>query len=174
MSPAEAGAVELEEPNWRERFEDHCLRWPKLPRYLQEDSAFEATLSDWRRFHFTWLEVEINGKVQLKHKPASAIDGMVALAKLKILPPRSLIKDVPRDGATGYQADDHMWLSIAGEQWRITAIEDRIIILERTLEDKPETKQIDLTKAKWTKYVEAACAVIEAQRAPENATTLGP
>ena len=164
MSPAEAGAVDLEEPNWRERFEEHCLRWPKLPRYLQEDLAFEATLSDWRKFHFTWLEVEINGKVELKHKPAPAAEGMVALAKLKIFPPRSLIKDVPHGNGTGHQYDDHMWLSIAGEQWRVTAIEDRIMILERAFEDAPEVKQIDLTKAKWNKYVEAACAVIEAQK----------
>ena len=44
LSPAEATAVEFGEPDWKERFEAHCSRWPKLPRYLQEDGAFEATL----------------------------------------------------------------------------------------------------------------------------------
>ena len=44
MSPAEAGAVEFEEPDWRELFEDECRRHPAWPRYLQEDDAFEAVL----------------------------------------------------------------------------------------------------------------------------------
>jgi hypothetical protein len=54
-----------------------------------------------------------------------------------------------------------MWLSISGEQWRITAIEDKMLLLEKGFEDEPATMQIDLSKAKWTKYVEAAVAVLE-------------
>jgi hypothetical protein len=161
MTPFEAGQIEFEEPDWPERFEDHCLRWPNLPRYLAEDSAFEATLTDWRRFHGTPIVVE--GKT--KTKPAPAVDGMIALAKLRIFPPRNLIKDVPRDGVAGFQADDHMWLSIAGEQWRITAIEDRMLLLERGFSDAPETKQIDLGRAKWDKYIEAAVSMLEAIKA---------
>ena len=69
VSPAEARAVEYEEPDWRERFETHCARWPRLPRYLQEDSAFEATMRDWRRWHAT------------DDKPAGAVEAMIALAK---------------------------------------------------------------------------------------------
>jgi hypothetical protein len=172
MSPAEASAIELEEPDWRERFEEHCLRWPKLPRYLAEDNAFEATLSDWRRFHFTWVTVQIKGEPVQKHKPASAPDGIIALAKLRVFPPRNLIKDVPRGEPGGYQADDHMWLSIAGEQWRITAIEDKMLMLERGFEDKPAQMQINLATAKWGKYIEAACAVLAAI-APQECHDLG-
>ena len=87
VSPAEAAAVELEEPDWKERFEAHIARWPKLPRYLAENEAFEQTLKEWRRFH------------AVDNKPAIAYEGMVALARLKILPPRSLIKDIERTGA---------------------------------------------------------------------------
>jgi hypothetical protein len=158
LNPKEAGAVEIEEPDWRERFETHTLRWPKLPRYLAEDSAFEATLQDWRRFHFAWGEVDGKAKRIFPDAPA----GCVALAKLGIMPPRFLIKDVPRADIGGYQADDHMWLSIKQEQWKIIGIEDRILHLEKRFEDKPQTMQIDLTKAKWTKYVESAVAVLDA------------
>jgi hypothetical protein len=154
MTPAEAGAFEFEEPDWRERFAEHCQRWSRLPQELAESEAFEATLADWRRFH--WTPIEVDGKK--KRQPAGAVEAMVALAALRIFPPRFTIKDVPRDNATGYQADDHMWLSIAGEQWRITAVENRMLILERFMGDdsRPETKQIDLTKAKWAKHTDAA------------------
>lgn len=148
MSPAEAGAVELEEPDWVVRLQEHQLRWPKLPAYLAQDNAFEETLRDWRRFHFTW----VNGA---KHFPPASI-GVVALAKLGVMPPRWLHRDIPRSDETGYQCDEHMWLSIRQESWRILAIEDRMLCLERGFEDKPETMQIDLNKAKWNKYCEAA------------------
>lgn len=149
MSPAEAGAIELEEPDWRERFEAHALRWPRLPRYLAEDNAFEATMKDWRRFH------------RVEKQTPSAVEAMIALAILNIYPPRFLIKDVPRTDDMGYQQDEHMWLSIRGEQWRITGVEDRILHLEKRYEDKPETMQIDLNRAKWGKYVEAATALLD-------------
>jgi hypothetical protein len=155
MSPAEAGAVEFEEPDWRERFEDYCARWPRLERYQQEDEAFEATLKDWRRFH--WTPVEVNGET--KRQPAGAIEGMIALAKLGVMAPRSTLKDVPRTGAIGYQHDEHVWLQVAGEQWRVTAIEDHILFLEGMDGDK---KQIDLTRAKWNKHIDAAVAILEA------------
>lgn len=35
MTPAEAAAIQYEEPDWRWLFEEQCQRWPKLPRYLQ-------------------------------------------------------------------------------------------------------------------------------------------
>jgi len=161
MSPAEAGEVIYEEPCWRERFAEHCLRWPKLPKYLAEAEAFEATLFDWRRFH--WTPVDVDGKE--KRKPAGAIDAMVALAALRIFPPRHTVRDVPRDGATGYQYDDQMWVSISQEQWRIVGVENRMLLLERLMGDdsRPETKQIDLTKAKWNKYCEAAAAALKEQ-----------
>jgi hypothetical protein len=156
VTPREAGQVELEEPDWRERFEEHANRWPKLPPYLAWDNAFEAVMREWRQFHFTW--VELGGKA--KRNPAGATEAMIALARLKIFPARFLIKDVPRTDACGYQADEHMWLSIRQEQWRITGVEDRMLCLEKRFEDKPETMQIDLAKAKWTKYCDAAAAAL--------------
>jgi hypothetical protein len=165
MSPAEAGALDFEEPDWRERFAEHCERWLKLPYYLAEDNAFNATLQDWRKFHATLLD---DGK----HRPAPAIDGMIALAKFKVFPPRSLIKDVPHSQETGYQHDDHMWLSVKQEQWRIVGIEDRMLLLERAFEDKQ--MQINLTTAKWSNYVKSAVEVMDAMRAPLSAMTGGP
>ena len=153
-SPAEAGAIDIEEPDWREVFEEECAQW-NLPCELAEDNAFEATMRRWRRFHATPIEGSD------RRMPALAIDAMVALAGLRIFPPRFTIKDVPRDGVTGYQADDHCWLQIAGEQWRIVGIEDRMLLLERM---DGETKQIDLNKAKWAKYTEAAVAMLDAMR----------
>ena len=152
MTPKEAGGVELEEPDWRQRFEEHANRWPKLPPYLAWDNAFEATMCEWRLFHFTW--VEVGGKA--KRNPAGATEAMIALAQLQIFPARFQTKDVPRTDASGYQADDHMWLSINHEQWRITAVEDKMLCLEKRFEDKPETMQIDLGRAKWSKYCDAA------------------
>ena len=152
MTPREAGEIELEEPDWRERFEEHANRRPKLPPYLAWDNAFEATMREWRLFHFTWIES--GGKA--KRRPAGATEAMIALAQLKIFPARFLHKDVPRQDASGYQADDHMWLSINREQWRILGVEDKMLCLERRFEDKPETMQIDLAKAKWEKYCVAA------------------
>jgi hypothetical protein len=154
VTPREAGEAELEEPAWRAVFEEECQRWPKLPRYLAEDNAFESTMRRWRQFHFTWIE--FGGKA--KRQPAGATEAMIALARLKIFPARFLIKDVPREKFGGYQADEHMWLSIRQEQWRITGVEDHMLCLEKRFEDKPETMQIDLAKAKWTKYCEAAAA----------------
>lgn len=160
MSPFEAGQVELEEPNWREVFEEECLRWPRLPRYLQEDSAFESVLKRWRRFHFT--EVEVDGKP--KRRPAGATEAIIALAQLRIFPPRSLIKDIPRDNQC-YEpdlGDEHMWLQIAGRAWRIVAIEDRQLILDSF----GEGKQIDLTTARWEKHTEAAVTLLMQRGSP--------
>ena len=131
MSPAEAGAIELEEPDWKIRFQEHTLRWPKLPDYLAREEAFEETLRDWRRFHFTWRE---DGKKEFPKAPA----GIIALAILGIMPPRFIGRDIPRSDETGYQSDDHMWMSVAGEQWRIIAVEDKMLCLEKGFEDKPE------------------------------------
>jgi hypothetical protein len=155
VTPKEAGAIELEEPDWRIRFEEHVLRWPKLPDYLARDSAFEATMSDWRRFH--WTPIEVDGK--LKKRPAGATEAIIALAKLGIFPPRSLIRDIPRGGELHELdiGDDHCWLQISGRAWRITAIEDRMLVLDSFGEDK----QIDLNRARWTNYVESALAVLQ-------------
>jgi hypothetical protein len=158
MTPHEAGAVEYEEPDWKVRFEEHVLRWPKLPAYLARDSAFEATLSDWRRFH--WSPVEVDGK--LKKRPAGATEAIVALAKLGIMPPRSLREDIPRDGELHEPdiGDDHCWLQVAGRAWRIVGIEDRMLILDSF----GEGKQIDLNRARWDNYTEAAAQMLDVLR----------
>ena len=113
LSPAEATAVEYEEPDWRERFETHCARWPRLCRAIsQENAAFERTLIDWRRWH------------AVDDKPAAAIEGMIALmAKLKIMPPRNLIRDIERTSACfAEQVDDHCWINMSQRAWRIIAM----------------------------------------------------
>lgn len=155
MNCAEAGQIELEEPNWKERFESHCSRWPRLPRYLQEDSAFEATLGDWRRYHS--IQVEVDGKP--KRRPAGAVEGMIALAALRIFPPRNLIKDVPRDGRCYQeQYDDHCWIQISGRAWRIVDAADKILVLDSF----GEAKTIDLNRARWDGYIQAAIAAMRA------------
>ena len=143
MTAAEAGAVQLEEPDWHTRFaqiaEDHkelfllnCV-W---------DAAFELVLFEYRHFHFTWLE---NGK----RRPLEASKAVIALAKMGIMAPRSLVKDVPHsDTLEGYQYDDHCWL-VNERAWRIVAIEDQTMCLDSF----GETKQVDLAAAKWDKYV---------------------
>jgi hypothetical protein len=163
MNPREAGEVEYEEPEWREVFEEQCARWPRWPRYLQENAAFEEVLSRWRRFHST--PVEVDG--EWKRRPASAVEAMIALAKVKVMPPRSAWNSIPHgDGVEGFQADDHMWLSLAGEQWRIVAIEDHLLHLKKmSFDNKIETKQIDLDRARWINYIDAAVAVLGAYSA---------
>jgi hypothetical protein len=163
MTPREAGEIELEEPDWHEVFERECARWPRLPRYLQEYSAFESTLQQWRRFHFVWKELD--GKA--KRYPATAQEGVIGLAKLGIMPPRFLGQDIPRTEATGHQSDDHCWLSVNQEQWRIVGVEDKMLCLEKGFEDKPETMQIDLSKARWNKYVAAATIVLDTLQGQE-------
>lgn len=158
MNPFEAGQVVIEEPNWHEVFEEHKKRWPRLPDYLACDSAFEATLKDWRRFHATQIEGSD------KRRPAGATEAIIALAQLRIFPPRSLIKDIPRDGKC-YEpdlGDEHCWLQIAGRAWRIVAIEDRQLILDSF----GEGKQIDLTTARWEKHTEAAVTLLMQRGSP--------
>jgi hypothetical protein len=149
LTPAQAGQLELGEPDWTQRYAEHLRIWRELPRYQQQENAYEATLRDWRRFHAAPI------KGSDKRQPAPAVDGIIALANLKVYAPRS----TPRDGVIGYQHDDHCWLSIAGEQWRITAIEDRQLLLERMDEAQ---KQIDLNRADWGAYNAAAATVLEA------------
>ena len=139
MSPAEAGAI-TEEPDWVQVFKDRG----------GSEIAFENLLLDWRKWHFTPLD---DGR----KKMAPSVNGVVALAILGIMPPKTLY------GAPGLfeeQIDDHMWLSISSRAWRILGIEDRMLFLNSFGEEK----QIDLNRAKWEKHTEAAVAVLEAMR----------
>lgn len=163
MTPFEASSVIFEEPDWRAVFDEECACWPKLPRYLAEDAAFPEVLKRWRRFHHTGAEPG-------ERMPAPATEGVIALARLGVMPPRSIWRDIPH-GTTpdGYQSDDHMWLSIAGEQWRIVTVESRMLCLEKmTFDGSIETRQVDLNKAKWEKHAEAALAAMKARREYED------
>ena len=169
MSPLEAGAWEYQEPDWNERFREHfdglwppkvaqLLSTPEQVRLVAEDRAFERTLVDWRRFH----RATIDGK----DRPATAYDGMVALAALRIFPPRSIIKDIERTGACFKdQHDSQMWLTMSQRAWRIVAVEDRMLILESF----GEPTQVDLSRAKWEKYCEKAAEVLEVMRKKDPA-----
>jgi hypothetical protein len=152
MTPRQAFLIDSEtEPDWRElfdaRIDDLQKLKPDRPRYLVEDEAFEQLLKEWRRFHC------IGSKVG-ERVPAPAVEAMIALAKLHIFPPSS-----PRDGVRfEEQHDDHCWLIIDQRAWRIVDAEDRTLMLDSF----GEQMQIDLNKAKWEKYNEAAQRWLEA------------
>lgn len=149
MSPFEASEILLEEPDWRETFERECLRWPRLPRYLQEDSAYESILKMWRRFHAK------------DNKPAPASDGMMALAVLKLYPARNLIRDVPRDGKCfEEQHDAHCWMIMSQRAWRVVGIEDKTLLLNSFGEEE----QVNLSRAKWEKYLDKAVEALMARQ----------
>jgi hypothetical protein len=155
-TPAEAGALELEEPDWRERFETHCARWPEDP--CATEWGFAATLRDWRRWHAT--PIVVGGEA--KKLPAPSTDGIIALATFGIFAPRWLLEDRPRGGS--HQHDAHMWLQLRGEQWRVNRIEDRALYLYKMFE--PEfTRAIDLN-VDWIRYIDNAIKILEAMRAP--------
>ena len=99
----------------------------------------------WRRWHWT--------PVGEKKQPAGATEAIIALAVLGIVPPRTL-------WGLGYQHDDHMVLMSQGREWRIVGVEDKMMILK----SDGEQWQIDLSRATWDKYVEAAAAALEARR----------
>ena len=168
MSPAEAGAIDLEEPDWRERYADYLAGYPK-PRVLQvhatpaqirllgEEFAFEQTLVDWRRFHATPTP-------EGKRRPAPAVDGVIALAKLRVFPPRSINQNLPLCGPlfTGEPHDDHCWLTVRQEAWAIRAIEDKTLHLWRGWEPEIETMTIDMSRAKWGPYCDKAVEFLRA------------
>ncbi len=143
MSPKETSEI-LDEPDWAAQFADSG----------GSETAFENILTAWRKWH--WTPVVVEGVE--KKKMAPSVDGVIALAILGIMPPKTLY------GAPGLfeeQIDDHMWLSISSRAWRILGIEDQMLFLNSFGEEK----QIDLNRAKWEKYTEAAVAVLEAMRA---------
>jgi hypothetical protein len=154
MNAAEAGAVELEEPNWVGRFTEHfAATKDDLPVELREDHAFEETFKDYRRFHFTWLE---DGK----RKPCDSARAIIGLAKLRIFPPRSRRKLIERDGKC-YEpdrGDDHMWLTIARRAWRIEEIQANTLFLDSFDEKMP----FDMTGKNWPKYVDKAVEAMNA------------
>jgi hypothetical protein len=143
MSPAEAGKI-LEEPDWVALFKERAA----------SDLAFEEILTAWRRWH--WTPVLVAGVE--KKQPAGAVEAMIALAALGVMPPRSLAERPP--GPFEEQVDDHCWFTSQGRSWRILGVEDKTLILDSF----GEQWQIDLSRAKWEKYTEAAAALLEALR----------
>jgi hypothetical protein len=170
MSPAEAGAIEFEEPDWPGRFLDYVQSFPKAKgaqRYaypelrlnLAQDFAFEHTLTDWRRFH--GQRMMIDGKRMVKQ--ANAVDGILALAALGVMPPRSINQNIPRGGPCFQeQHNDHIWLTVKGEAWAIRSIEDKVMHLWRGWEPDVERMSIDLSRARWSSYCDAAVAFLKA------------
>lgn len=79
-----------DEPDWRTRFKELISEQsPKLASCLRQNDAFELVLREWRRWHCT--PVTIDGEP--KRMPAPAVDGIIALAELGIMPPKSLWGD---------------------------------------------------------------------------------
>ena len=139
MSPAEAAAI-TEEPDWVQLFKDRG----------GSEFAFENLLIEWRKWHFTPLD---DGR----KKMAPSVDGVIALAILGIMPPKTLY------GAPGLfeeQIDDHCWFVSEGRAWRILGIEDKMLMLNSFGDEW----QIDLTRAKWEKYTAAWVQALEAMR----------
>jgi hypothetical protein len=140
MSPAEAAAI-TEEPDWVQVFKDRG----------GSEIAFENLLIEWRKWHFTPLD---DGRKMM----APSVDGVIALAILGIMPPRTLPDRPP--GLFEEQIDDHCWFVSEGRSWRILGIEDKMLCLNSFGEEK----QIDLTRAKWENYCAHHAAVLEAMR----------
>lgn len=143
MNAAEAGAIQLEEPDWvayfAERVDDQM---DGGPIELKQDAAFDLTLYEYRRFHFTWLD-------NSKRRPLDATTAVIALAKMGVMAPRSRRADLPLGTACfEEQHDDHCWLTNE-RAWRIVAIDSRTLFLDSF----GETKQVDLAAAKWDKYI---------------------
>jgi hypothetical protein len=139
MSPAQA-AEYLVEPDWAEL-------WGRLKA---ADDGFETLLRKWREWHFTWVTIDGVDKKKL----ASSVDGVIALAKLGLMPPRSLTERPP--GLFAEQSDDHCWLVTEGRAWRVVGIEDRMLFLDSF----GEPRQIDLNKAKWENYCAGHAAAL--------------
>jgi hypothetical protein len=162
MSPADAAAVQLEEPDWRTRFHELIDEQPAaFPHYLARDNAFELLLREWRRFHGQPVFVrEKDGQMVKKTQPAPARAGVIYLAGRGIMPPRFITSDQPDGEITQHQHDDHCWLTVRQEAWAIRAIEDKMLHLWRGWEPHLEYLDIDLSRARWDKYTEAAVAAL--------------
>ena len=147
--PLEA-AESLEEPNWAEL-------WKRLQA---ADDGFETLLRRWREWNFT--PIEINGV--WKKKMAPSVDGVIALARLGLMPLRSSPDRPPGlvRGADRCSLLVPVARAAHGASWasRTTCC---------CLNCFGEEKQIDLSRAKWDKYCEAAAAALEAQRKAPDA-----
>ena len=113
MSPAEAAAI-TEEPDWVQVFKDRG----------GSEIAFENLLIEWRKWHFAPLD---DGR----KKMAPSVDGVIALALLGIMPPRTMPDRPP--GLFEEQIDDMCWFVSEGRAWRILGIEDKMLLPQLVL-----------------------------------------
>ena len=150
MSPAEAAAI-TEEPDWVQMFADSD----------GSEFGFENVLTAWRKWHFTPLD---DGR----KKMAPSVDGVIALALLGVMPPRSMPDRPP--GPFEEQIDDMCWFVSEGRSWRILGIEDNMLMLNSFGEEW----QIDLSRAKWEKYCDSWAAALEAMRETEKGSVVMP
>ena len=156
MSPADAAAILIEEPDWRALFEEQCARWPKLPRYFQEDSAFPEVMRQWRKFH--WIADRNQGRAQEDagwrgrgdYRARQAWHHAAALAW----------NDIPRDGETGYQPTTTCGSRSARSSGASSRSKTASCICRRVFQADVEQKQIDLVQAKWDKYTIAAVELL--------------
>jgi hypothetical protein len=151
VTPAEV-AASLDEPDW-------IAQWELLK---VADDGFEALLTQYRKWH--WTPIEGSDKKQA----APPTDAIIALAQLGVMPPRSLTERRPCPFEA--QVDAHCWLVSKGRAWRIWKILDGWLILNSFGEEW----HIDLKKAKWESYVEAASAALKENGLPAAPTTGSP
>lgn len=137
MTPAQV-AASLDEPDW-------VKQWQELKA---ADDGFDALLSQWRKWH--WSPIEGSNKKM----PAPATDGVIALAQMGVMPPRSLKDRGP--GSFMEQHDAQMWFQSQGRAWRIWRIQDGWLIVNSFGEEW----HIDLKKMKWDNYTAAASAAL--------------
>jgi hypothetical protein len=105
MTPAEIDAS-VEEPNW-------IAQWAILQC---ADDGFDAILRQWRRWH--WTPIEVDG--EMKKKPAGRVDGIIGLALQGIT--AFTVEREPFEE----QHDDHMWLLAKGRAWRILYLRGKV------------------------------------------------
>jgi len=154
MSPKEASEI-LDEPDWAAQFANSG----------GSEIAFENILTAWRKWHWTPVVVEVgrtkHGEAitETKKQLAPSVKGVIALALLGIMPPRTLWPDrLP--GPYEEQVDDMCWFVSEGRAWRILGIEDKMLCLNSFGDEK----QIDLTRAKWKNYCSHHAAILEAMQ----------
>jgi len=159
VSPADAERLSDPEPDWKAEFlavQRPRLNWP--PEMIQ-DEAFENTLEAWRRWHYVWRE---DGQ----RYRASEADGVIARARLGIMPPRSLEPDDARRAeipCKELQHDAHCWLTFKGSAWKIRAIEDKTLLLWRGWRPHVEYDSIELnsyTPMQWSRYCDKAVQLL--------------
>ena len=159
MSPAEAHHLYGPEPDWRAQFDQAMAmtRAAGWTPWMIQCEAYERILEDWRRWRFAWRQ-------GMRYRGAES-DGVIALAKLGILSPRSYNLDGEDVPCKELQHDSHCWLTLRGSAWKIRAIEDKMLMLWRGWRPEVEYDSLDLsqyTPAQWARYCDKAVELLNA------------